>query len=192
MSNESEQQTPTPGGSQQTDMETRTMILTKAHRADFLDAVMAGVPIKHPFDISLAKREIRIAIENQLSRDVRYFTERYPDLVKREKYISLDPLKSGRYLASIHVIDRPEASKIDLAPWVKAQDLAEAEQEERGALRARLAEIAASCSTLAKLKAALPELESYMPKELKTNKNLPVAAGSVVTDLLAVGLKVPK
>jgi hypothetical protein len=168
------------------------MILTKAHRADFLDAVMAGIPIRHPFDIDKAKREIRIAIENQLPRDVRYFIERYPDLVKREKYIGLSPLKSGQYAASIHVIDRPEATKIDLAPWIKAQDLAEAEEVERFELRARLAEIAASCSTLAKLKAALPELESYMPKEAIPSKNLPVAAGSVVTDLLAVGLKVPK
>jgi hypothetical protein len=66
------------------------------------------------------------------------------------------------------------------------------EQGERATIRQRISDVTYSCTTLAKLKVALPELESYMPAELEVVKSLPIATGGLITDLLNIGLKVPK
>lgn len=176
------------------------MKLTKSMRDEFVDNVMAGIPVQHKFNNGEARLEIARAIEKQLPADVQEFAAKYPDLIKRCEYITLTGLeydqfdgKRTRMIRPLaNVIDHPDAKPIDLTQWIERKRMCDEEQDRRKELRSRITQIAASCGTLAKLRDALPELESYMPAEQIAAKNLPIAAGGVVTDLLNAGLKVPK
>lgn len=173
------------------------MKLTKAMREKFVDDVLAGIPIQHGYDLSEAKEQIRALYESQLPSDILTFAKKYPNLIKRDKYFNLKALaylSKDRYerQPSVWVIDYENYIEADLSQWVKFKHLADAELEERKSLRNRLLEIANACTTLAKLKVALPELESYMPVEQEVKRNLPVASGTVITDLLQLGLKIAK
>ena len=172
------------------------MKLTKAIREEFVDDVMNGIPVKYHFDFADAKSEIINAIEAQLPSDLLKVVREYPNLFLRNKRIELALLGYkngyGHYLNhAVYVIDHPNCKMINIDKHIDQNDKFETEQDERDALRKRLLEIANSCTTLAKLKVALPELESYMPNE-EVKRNLPVASGTVITDLLQLGLKIPK
>lgn len=172
------------------------MKLTKFMREQFVDDVMGGIPVEHRFDIEDAKSEIRSAIEMKLPVDLYRISREYPNLFTRSKSVYLTQFKYTNHYGyeselSVRVIDHENCAEIDVRPWVFKKELADAELNERDVLRKRLTEIANACTTLAKLKVALPELESYMPVE-EVKRNLPVASGTVITDLLQLGLKIPK
>ena len=172
------------------------MKLTKAIREKFVYDVLAGIPIKHNFNMQDTKSEIINAIESQLPHDLFQVVKNYPQVIQRGKYYTLHELKyvtSDGYVRApeIYVVNHESCKMIDTKPWVFKKELADAELNERDVLRKRLTEIANACTTLAKLKVALPELESYMPVE-EVKRNLPVASGTVITDLLQLGLKIPK
>lgn len=172
------------------------MKLTKTMREKFVDGVLAGVPIKNHFNINDAKSEIINAIEKQLPDEIFKVVKNHPQVIQRTKRYKLDALSylnSDGYIRTpeIYTINHESCQMVDVTAWVELKKLADAEQEERKTLRDRLLELSASCSTLAKLKVALPELESYMPVE-EVKRNLPIASGTVITDLLQLGLKIPK
>lgn len=176
------------------------MNLTKALREEFVDAVMNGIARHHHFELGDAKKAIAKAIEDQLPEDLKAVVAKYPDLFKRDKYIALHELdyirtdekgRSRSVYVYLYVIDHDDAKPVDLSRWVELKKLADDEEYQRRELRSRITQIAAACTTLKKLKEALPELESYMPAEVE-KRDLPVAAGTVVTDLMAAGLRIPK
>lgn len=172
------------------------MKLTNTMRKQFVDDVLAGIPVKHHFDMRDAKSEIINAIEAKLPSEILKVVKENPQIIIRSKRFKLDELS---YLNSdgfkrtpeIYTVQHESCKMIDFTAWVNLKELADIEQEERKVLHARLLEISNSCSTLTKLKVALPELESYMPAEV-VKRDLPVASGTVVTDLLQLGLKIPK
>lgn len=176
------------------------MQLTKAIREDFLDEVMEAIPRKHQYNKDDALQEIRKAIEAQLPREIIDFANAYPHLVRRENYIEVEALnyeyESDRgYLRtatpSVRTFRHDLAKLVDVTHWAMLKEAYDAEEYERKQYRSRLAEIVAACKTLKQLEEALPELKSYMPEE-PVKRNLPIAAGTIVTDLLKAGLKVPK
>lgn len=172
------------------------MKLTKAIREQFVNDVLAGIPTKHFFNMQDAKSEIINAIEKQLPDEIFKVVKNHPQVIQRTKRYKLDALSylnSDGYIRTpeIYTINHESCQMVDVTAWVELKKLADAEQDERALLGTRLREISASCSTLAKLKAALPELESYMPVE-EVKRNLPIASGTVITDLLQLGLKIPK
>lgn len=181
------------------------MRLTKEMRAEFVADVMDGMPMAHLYSHGDVVQEIRVAIEAQLPEDVLAFVNAYPNLVRRELYIPLEQLTrqgrkevaTGKWVSHssssyVYVVDHPQATLVDCTAW-KAQLVAyEKELDDRDAIARRLTEVAAACGTLKALQAAFPELVSYVPEEQTTTKNLPVAAESLVSDMLKQGLKVPK
>lgn len=172
------------------------MKLTKSMREQFVDDVMRGIPVEHHFSIEDAKSEIRSAIEMKLPVALYRTLKEYPNLFRRDKIINLTQFKyTNRYgresELSVWVIEHDACTEIDVTAWVNLNKLHEEEQNKRNEISKRLYEIVNSCSTLAKLKIALPELETYMPTE-EVKRDLPVASGTVITDLLQLGLKVPK
>lgn len=178
------------------------MRLTNMHREEFVEDVMAGIPVEHKYNQHDAEIEIARAIEKQLPADVQAFAKKHPNLIQRTHQIKLEALKFERYdsfykkkvtvTPHVLVINHPDTKLIDLTPWSERKRLFDEEQDRRNELRSRISQIAASCNTLKQLKEALPELESYMPEEELAKRNLPIAAGGVITDLLRAGLKVPK
>jgi hypothetical protein len=172
------------------------MKLSKTIREKFVSDVLAGIPIKHHFNMQDAKSEIINGIEEQLPLGLLQTVKTYPQVIQRHKYYKLDTLyyiNSDGYKRTpeIYVVNHASCEMIDLSKWLLQKKLAESEHEERKVLQKRLTEITASCTTLAKLKLALPELESYMPVE-EVKRNLPIASGTVITDLIQFGLKIPK
>lgn len=160
------------------------MKLTKAIREKFVDDVLAGIPVKHHFNIYDAMLEIRVLVEDKLPDDVKTFAKHHPNLIKREKRLRFESLISNRWGDTcVDVVQHCNCKVLPVTDYVILQKLNIEEQEEREKLRNRLLEISASCSTLTKLKVALPELESYMPVE-EVKRNLPIASGTVITDLL--------
>lgn len=173
------------------------MKLTKAIREKFVHDVLVGIPVKHHFNMQDAKSEIINAIEKQLPDEIFKVVKNHQQVIQRTKWYKLDALSylnSDGYKRTpeIYTINHESCQMVDVTAWVELKKLADAEQEERKTLRDRLLEISASCSTLAKLKVALPELESYMPVEQEVKRNLPIASGTIITDLLQHGLKIPK
>lgn len=169
------------------------MKLTKAIREQFVSDVLAGIPVKHHFNINDAMLEIRTLVEDKLPDDVKAFIKNHPNLIKREKRLRFESLISNRWGdTSVYVVDHDDCKVLPVTEYVILQKLNLDEIEERNVLSKRLLEISASCSTLAKLKVALPELESYMPVKQEVKRNLPIASGTVITDLLQLGLKIPK
>lgn len=172
------------------------MKLTKAMREEFVASVMSGIPIEHHYNSDDAESEIIKAVEMQLPNDMLNFVKNYPDLVLRNKRMEFKDLKYRNWrdqvcYTSIYVIDHESCKPIDVSQWIEKQQKHDAEKQRRAELQRRLSEITKACTTLAKLKVALPELESYMPTEV-VKRDLPIASGTVITDLMQLGLKVPK
>lgn len=172
------------------------MRLTNTMREKFLDDVMNGIPFKNYFNIDDAKSEIIKEIESKLPQDLLLTVKNYPNLICRQKRIEFENFKYVRpngweRILTVGVVDHENCVPIDINKWKEAYKLYVIEKDERDELSKRLCEIIWSCTTVAKLKLALPELESYMPKEPILNQ-VPIAAGSVITDLLQLGLKIPK
>jgi len=173
------------------------MKLTNTMRESFIDSVMNGIPVVNKYNTDDTMQEIRLAIESQLPKDILQFANKYPNLIIRKKYFTFVELRYVRNDGTkatpyFYTIDHDDAKRIDILKWVYAKERYDIEQAERATIRQRISDVTYSCTTLAKLKAALPELESYMPAEREVVKNLPIATGGLITDLLNVGLKVPK
>ena len=174
------------------------MNLNNKLRTDFVDAVLAGIPVVNYYNRENAKQEIRKEIEKQMPADIQAFAKKYPDLIERNKNIRLDLLayedaRGGRHFPYIRTVDHSSAELIPLDKWVALKTASDKEQaeRERETLHDRLTQIASACTTLAKLKEAMPELISYMPEEVE-KRNLPITTGGLVTELLAAGLSIPK
>lgn len=177
------------------------MNLTNKLRSEFVNDVMKSIPLIHYYNMADAMQEIRIETENRLPSDILTFSKNHPNLLERNLQITVRELSyefvnhrgnSDTRNPYFKTVDHPvNKLPIDYSKWVDKKKRYDDEQNSRLVLADRLNQIASSCSTLAKLKAAFPELESYMPVEV-VKKNLPVASGSIVTDLLNVGLKIPK
>ena len=170
------------------------MKLTNATRESFIDSVMKGIPVVNKFDIDDTMMKIRGKVEAALPKDILEFATKYPNLIKREKRLRFEILNScGRWnVNTVNVIDHESCVPIGVTDYVILQKRNLDEQIERKVIRQRISDVTYSCTTLAKLKVALPELESYMPAEREVVKNLPIATGGLITDLLNIGLKVPK
>lgn len=175
--------------------------LTNEMRKSFVQDVLAGIPIKNKYNKDEAKMEIRQHIESALPKAIQDFISIYPNLVKREKHIDLEGLEykyTDRWGArrtayvNVYVVDHESIQKPNIKKWIDRKNAHDKEMDERKNLEIRLMDIASSCTTLAKLKDALPELESYMPKEKESVKALPISTGGLVTDMIKKGLKVPK
>lgn len=176
------------------------MQLTKAIRDDFLDEVMEAIPRKNHYRREDALEEIRKAVEEQLPREIIDFSKAYPQLTRRDNCIEIEALTFDyecdrgflrKSTPAIRTFKHELAKLVDVTPWAKLKEAYDAEEYERKQYRSRLGEIVGACRTLKQLEEALPELKSYMPAEPE-KRNLPVAAGTIVTDLLKAGLKVPK
>lgn len=177
------------------------MNLTNKLRAEFVNDVMKSIPLVNYYNTADAMQEIRIETESRLPAEILTFSKNYPNLLERSLQITVVELRYEQtdYRGIVNTrrpyfntVDHPvNLLPIDYTKWIDKKKRYDDEQHSRLLLSDRLNQIASSCSTLAKLKVAFPELESYMPLEV-VKKNLPTASGSIVTDLLNVGLKIPK
>lgn len=163
--------------------------LTNLMRDTFIEQVMNGIPVQHPFNIDDVKQKVRILIESKLPQDIKTFSKNYPNLVKREKSFYLSDKLRGR---SVYVIDHDSCTLPDLKEFEKQKEMHDSEIGRRNEIRNQLYSVTYACTTVEKLKLALPELESYMPKA--NDRQLPIAVPTdvVVANLMQAGLKVPK
>lgn len=179
------------------------MRLTKLDKKNFVDSVLAGMPIVNKWDSFEAKMDIQRAYDAMLPPEIQVVIKKYPDIIQRDAHKEYKELvEKGEWTKSEwnkHFIVRLvridgvyDDAKVDISKWVALYDAWSKEFEVRNDFRKRLSDIVNSCNTLNALKAALPELESYMPNESSAVTNLPVAAGGLVKDMLSSGLKVPK
>lgn len=175
------------------------MRLTNDFRRTFVAAVMDSIPRKHRFDSDAIKDELRQASEAGLPQEVRLFAKKYPNLIQRTRLVWLDGVPEGlarsvaRIPRSIYVLDHEDVTTPDVSGILARASAYVEEEAFRRELSTRLQEIAASCTTLKALQDALPELVGFMPAEQPgMKKQLPVAAGGLVSELVSAGLAIPK
>ena len=181
------------------------MKLTKQHRADFIEAVMADVPEEsYPTQVEDIVRKLWRAIlkreglenisESRLNKEsvhVSYFVNH-----ETEEAIAKIPVDgkqwnySRQYICSLylHGISGEDVKEIttctEIAELVKK---AAVQHNYRAALRTRISAVIDSCSTLKQAKEALPEFEKYLPDEPgKMDRSLPVV-GNLVAELTKAG-----
>lgn len=177
------------------------MKITNEHRADFVRKVIAALPIK----AEMTRAKLTAAIEKRCY-------EALPAAVK--KMMKEHPKAFNRAQGSVRV-EHPYAGlgiahgrEADTHDWVyysrvvteevealKFDDLVDQYKlylDELGArrdLREELAERAAPCTTLNKLKDKFPDLVSFMPREVQF-AIVPLVPDTTIMDkLLAAGLK---
>jgi len=166
--------------------------LTNVMRDTFIEQVINGIPVKHPFDLQDVKEQILKRVESNLPVDIKSFAKKYPYLIKRNKNIYLPECLTGGRYRTITTIDHESCKMIDCSEFELQLKNHENENEARAKVRGELYSVAYACTTVEKLKLALPELESYMPKA--NDRQLPIAVPTdvVVENLMRAGLKVPK
>lgn len=166
--------------------------LTNSMRDVFIDQVMAGIPVNNPFNFEDVKEQILKRVEDNLPVDIKTFIKKYPYLIRRNKSLYLpESLTGGRYRA-ITTVDHDSCQMVDCSEFESQLKNHEIEKESRNKVRSELYSVVYACTTVEKLKIALPELESYMPK--KNDRQLPISVPTdvVVSNLMQAGLKVPK
>lgn len=168
--------------------------LTNLMRETFIEQVMNGIPVLHPFNIEDVKEKIVKLVEARLPEDIKAFSKKYPGLLMRAKTIYLpESLSSGRRNRYyVNVVNHEACELVDCSGFELQLQNHESEQSSRATMRSQLYSVAYACPTVEKLKQALPELETYMPKI--NDRYLPVATPTdvVVANLMGAGLKIPK
>lgn len=168
--------------------------LTNAMRDTFIEQVMNGIPVNHPFNIEDVKEKVVKLIESRLPDEIKNFARKYPDLVYRKKYLYLPESlnRSNGRQVSVQVLEHENCEMVDCSAFAMQKRNHEDEQQNRALIKSQLYSATYACTTVEKLKTAFPELESYMPKQ--NDRYLPVATPTdvVVSNLMSAGLKVPK
>lgn len=170
--------------------------LTKAQRAEFVDAVMEDVPkidyqekarvMATKAVIAALPSSVRRVYDDESTRPFIEMQTPHLDLptpvrdqhgMWRRSFGISAPGKSYQWVLQV-----AEHAIVDLKVKWAAQD------EKLAALRLRLATVAGSCTTRAALAEALPDFVKYMPPELdEPARNLPALATSVAHDFKAAG-----
>lgn len=168
--------------------------LSNLMRDTFIEQVMSGVPVLHPFNIDDVKEKIAKLIEARLPEDIKAFDKKHPGLLMRSKSLYLpESLSTGRRNCYyVNVVNHEACEMVDCSGFELQKRNHDTEVSQRAEMRSQLYSIAYACNTVEKLKLALPELESYMPKA--NDRHLPVATPTdvVVANLMGAGLKIPK
>ena len=148
------------------------MRLDKHQKEAFVRAVMDSIP--YPDDATL-EREMQAAVVKAMSPAVRKVFKTNPKALVREHIY--DVAERGVLYLTVGDV---EVDAI-ITKWRDAK-------KARNAARDRLRGAVAGIHTLNRLKAALPEMEKYMPTEVEQTPNLPALSG-IVADLVKLGWK---
>ena len=181
------------------------MKLTKQHRADFVEAVMADVPeesyttqvedtVRKLWRVILKREGLENIDAGRLNKEtvhVRYYTHGETEEAVAE--IPKDDHKwdySSRYICSLrlHGITEEDVKEIVICPEItELVKKAAVQHNYRATLKTRISAVIAACSTLKQAKEALPEFEKYLPAEPeKVDRSLPVV-GNLVAELTKAG-----
>ena len=158
--------------------------LTKTLREVFVRAVMDDVP--QP-DEDQCSKEFQELVNKEMPPEVLAAFLKYPDWLNPESHC----VTWGRAANERSVWLRYKwfsSSQDDFSTEMKEyiEKLADI-VENRNKLRAKIKGVAESCTTIAHLKIALPELEKYMPEDTPApTKQLPVMA-NLMADVIALG-----
>jgi|GEM_PF-4087395 len=164
------------------------MRLTAKHKSDFVKAVMSSVPTPATKARADAISDFTKVLERRLPPSILKLSKQYPNVFRRVSGYCPELGEHVYHISMDPTAPLPEAKGADTVMMNYRKEL-----ENLRNLRVRLRDLTVACTTLAQLSAALPELTAYMPKDVAKEpklKNLPVAAGGVVADLLKAGLPV--
>ena len=171
------------------------MRLTKEIRIDFVTAVMAGIPRKFTYTRQNAEdesRRISLAAAPEVVKQCFKEAPYYLSFVSNCSRKDPDPEHDRKYLTLVCLAGQ-NFKDLDFNGIAEKRAKHIAETHERLELVKRLEDVANSCLTLKELRAALPDLVSYMPEEKVVNKrSLPTVSRGLIDDLKQNGLKVPK
>lgn len=162
------------------------MRLTVKHKSDFVKAVMSSVPTPAAKARADAISDYTRVLENRLPPSVLKLSKQYPNVFRRVSGYCPELGEHVYHISMDPTAPLPEARGADTVMKNYRK-----EQENLLSLRMRLRDLTAACTTLAQLSAAFPDLTAYMPKDAAKEsklKNLPVAAGGIVADLVKAGL----
>ena len=181
------------------------MKLTKKHREDFVDAVMADVPkesystqiedvIRKLWRAILKREKLENVDANRLNKEsvhVRYYIhdttkEAVAKIPEGER--KWDYTYNSICALRLHGLTEEDAEKLlNSAEVVELVNKAVEQHNQRATLRQKITAVIASCSTLKQAKEALPEFEKYLPAEPgKMDRSLPVV-GNLVAELTKAG-----
>ncbi len=149
------------------------MKLTNDVRRAFVRAVMQDVPLP---DYVKLKEEAQRALVAAMDKNVRECYKTNPKALISQ-YITHLSDRTGLTLIVGDVKNYREVVTPFLEPDKSRKELYE-----------KLAHVSQACTTVNRLKAALPELAKYLPSESEPTKNLPAVA-NVVSDLVKLGWK---
>lgn len=169
------------------------MKLTNSYRDQFVDAVMSAVPWLTTMTATKFVEEVEQRAMDALPEEVRELSKKYPEMLNMVD-CSHRFEHAGR--TSWAYIVRPvmiNFEKLNLKAIVKARYENEKESDQRQETARKLRAIAGSCSTLSKLRLALPDLVSYMPEEVGDVRcSTALVDPSVMKTLKESGLPIPK
>lgn len=180
------------------------MKLTKQHREDFVQAVMADVPridyktqvedlVRKLWREILKKEKLTDISEARLNREnviVRYYThdstnKAVPEIPEGERH--------WNYTSQVFCSLRLHGLTEEEANFNKHPEIGELlkklvdQVNQRHEMSKRIRAVIDACSTLKQAKEALPEFEKYLPKEPeKVDRSLPVV-GNLVAELTKAG-----
>lgn len=167
------------------------MRLTNELRDEFLNKVDKSIRRRHKFDDSAYTEAVKALVEEKTPNEVFDFKKKYPRFIGSGTYVKVEtPLYGTMYFSALTEENYPKVDEKKLAELGKKYELYNKEQERIKEATRKLRGIAYSCSTLKKLKEALPELVKFMPEETTGQKYLPVSPviGEVVSELLSLGV----
>lgn len=163
------------------------MKLTKVHREAFVKAVLQDAPQVN-YEEQAHKFAKECAIE-YLPAQLRQFalSENTQDYLSMETiwfnqhFTGICPVRVFASRNKSFAFKADDRKKLD-----KIEKLAQAQIEQRQALKERVAGVIASCTTLKIAKERLPEFAKYLPEEIEKTQNLPAIA-NIVADLTKLG-----
>lgn len=184
------------------------MRLTNAMRNDFVQQVMNAIPWK---SVLHSKKDSDMFVEhfesNALPEDVNAFRKKHRHLLAythcvripdydRNALTGKNTKRLDIYLPNCNTVDQyleSEKFKSFVEYMQSLRNEYNLEVQERETVKTRLQDAVAECTTLEKLKLLLPDLESYFPVYEKPQpKFLPVAADTLASSLIKMGLPIPK
>lgn len=167
------------------------MRLTNEIRDEFISKVDKSIRRRHPLNQSKYVEAVKALVEASTPKEVLEFKKKYPRFIGSGTYVKVEaPVYGTMWFHALTEDDRPQLDPVALAELGKKHALYLKERDRIKETKNKLRAIVYSCSTLKKLKEALPELVKYMPEETSVQKYLPVSPviGEVVSELLSLGV----
>lgn len=181
------------------------MKLTKKHREDFVDAVMADVPkenyatqiedvIRKLWRAILKREKLENVDAERLNKEAVHVCYSIHDTTK-EAVVEIPKGErrwdyTSRFICSLRLHGLTEEEAKELPASAEVAELVGkvvVQYNQRAALRQKITAVIASCTTLKQAKEALPEFEKYLPAEPgKMDRSLPVV-GNLVAELTKAG-----